>query len=280
MGKLSLKDKLKSVIDKRPVLSCLVMLIIVYLFYAFPGMMTRVFPFLKEHYFYRFISVIFSHYVVVLIVIMLLDYGWIYRKGNFLKTLLVGMALIVDASLSCYFSIVGAFRSAADSSFLSFPYILLGIITIIGIGFFEESFFRGVISNIIGKHYAKDRKGVWLSVFISSVFFGLLHMVNMFYGVKLLPAIIQSVVAVFAGMALCATYYRGGSIWAMMFIHSLIDFGPLFGTSFLANPELVDEAAVVNQFGLVNLTPALISLLITLFLLRNSKINEAIDHFK
>ena len=178
MEKLSLKEKLKSVIDKRPVLSCLVMLIIVYLFYAFPGMMTRVFPFLKEHYFYRFISVIFSHYVVVLIVIMLLDYGWIYRKGNFLKTLLVGMALIVEASLSCYFSIVGAFRSAADSSFLSFPYILLGIITIIGIGFFEESFFRGVISNIIGKHYAKDRKGVWLSVFISSVFFGLLHMVS------------------------------------------------------------------------------------------------------
>ena len=71
-----------------------------------------------------------------------------------------------------------------------------------------------------------------------------------------------------------AIYYRGGSIWALIFLHALLDFGGLFAAYFTTNGGTdVDALNQMNWWGLA-IVPVMIG--VALYLLRNKKIGEAI----
>ena len=152
--------------------------------------------------------------------------------------------------------------------------IILFVVQLFGIGFREELLFRGIVGNAIGRKYGRDNKGVWFSTIMVALMFGLMHMTNVFAGVKLSSVVIQSIVAVGAGMMLNAVYYRGGSIWALIFIHSLVDFVGLFSTLF---EDSVSEIEVINSIELQNLAPFFLCTIVTIILLRKSKIGEAVS---
>ena len=79
-------------------------------------------------------------------------------------------------------------------------------------------------------------------------------------------------------MMLCAIYYRGGNIWAMMIMHAMIDFGPLFQSAFtVSDTTSADVISKITPASLVIQIPAIV---ITLFLLRKSKTKEIVSNLQ
>ena len=78
------------------------------------------------------------------------------------------------------------------------------------VGFVEEILFRGLLFKAIAKDNVK------LAIIISSVTFGLGHLINMFKG------------AIAVGLLFVTIFYRGGSIWPCIITHSAIDMVSAF----------------------------------------------------
>lgn len=98
------------------------------------------------------------------------------------------------------------------------------IIHMICVGFMEEVIFRGLLFKAIAKDNVKE------AIIISSVTFGMGHIVNLFNGrgMDLLSNICQVVGAIAIGFLFVVIYYRGGSLIACILTHSGIDVASAF----------------------------------------------------
>lgn len=142
------------------------------------------------------------------------------------------------------------------------------------IGIAEESVFRGVVyelcSDIFG---SSSRKGVYLTILVSSVIFGLCHLTNLMApGISVKAVVVQVVSAMALGLLLAAIKYRsGGSIWPMVFIHALID-----GSSFISGGMLWGGTQVssINDLKLSSLLMIPIFIGIAVFIMRKEKTPE------
>lgn len=88
-------------------------------------------------------------------------------------------------------------------------------ISMLFVGFLEEVIFRGFLFKGICK------SNVTRAVIISSVTFGIGHIVNLFNGYDLFSNIVQIVFAVAVGFMLVFIFYRTGSLLACIGFHSL-----------------------------------------------------------
>lgn len=90
-------------------------------------------------------------------------------------------------------------------------------------GVFEETVFRGIpVSIMMAKN--PSRRRMWITVFLTSVIFGLIHIVNVgSSNVVLVAAIVQSVNALGFGIFFAAIYLRSGNILLTMVFHMLHD---------------------------------------------------------
>lgn len=206
----------------------------------------------------------------------LLGYGWCCRHVSFPKTLTAGLfALILYGAV---FLIRASEALVSEATpWKTAPGICLGIISILGIGFREETVFRGIIANNLGIAYGKSQRGVWKAVILSGLIFGLSHLSNIFTGVNPLRALLQTASACAIGMYLSAVYYRGGSLWALVLIHCLTDAGGLFRSAFTAEATAVEQVNSLSVRGLV-MIPVFIG--ITVFLLRKTKMDAVLDNLK
>ena len=150
--------------------------------------------------------------------------------------------------------------------------------SLFGIGFLEESIFRGIVVNNIAKKYLGNRKGVYVTVLTSGFLFGAMHLSNLVLGVNPFSVVIQSVVAMASGFYLAAIYLRGGSLWALIIMHTLVDSASMFKASFTTNNGTMADA--IGELSLGNLTPFFVLSLLTLFLLRKEKCDEIIERYK
>ena len=94
------------------------------------------------------------------------------------------------------------------------------------VGFAEEIVFRGFLF----KAMLKDGS-VKTAVIVSSVTFGLGHIVNIFTGHDLGPTLVQVVFAVAVGFILTMAFYKSGSLLPNILMHSLVDVLSLFARS-------------------------------------------------
>ena len=87
------------------------------------------------------------------------------------------------------------------------------------VGFLEEVIFRGLLFAAIAKDNIKS------AVVISSVTFGVGHIINLFNGsgMELLNNLCQIVFAVAVGFLLVTIFYRGGSLIPCIIVHSTIN---------------------------------------------------------
>ena len=88
-------------------------------------------------------------------------------------------------------------------------------VSMLFVGFLEEVIFRGFLFKGICK------SNVTRAIVISSVTFGIGHIVNLFNGYNLLNNIIQIVFAVAVGFLLVFIFHRTGSLLACIGFHSL-----------------------------------------------------------
>ena len=115
---------------------------------------------------------------------------------------------------------------------------VLYILSMFCVGFLEEMIFRGLLF----KAMAKD--GVKTAIIVSSVTFGIGHIVNLFNGsgAELLPNLLQVVYAIAIGFAFVMIYCKTKSLMPCILTHSIFN-----GLSAFAN-----EAAMTPQRELIS----------------------------
>ena len=93
------------------------------------------------------------------------------------------------------------------------------IVCMLCVGFLEEVIFRGLLFTAIAKDNVKS------AVIISSVTFGIGHIINLFNGsgMDLVSNLCQIVFAIAVGFLLVTIFYRGGSLLPCILVHAAIN---------------------------------------------------------
>ncbi len=122
------------------------------------------------------------------------------------------------------------------------------IVCMLCVGFLEEVIFRGLLFAAIAK------KNIRSAVIISSVTFGVGHIINLFNGsgMELLSNLCQIVFAIAVGFLLVTIFYRGGSLLPCILTHAAIN---TLGT-FAGDATLTPQTQLLQIAALVAVTVA------------------------
>lgn len=103
----------------------------------------------------------------------------------------------------------------------------------LGIGMAEEIFFRGIICGLWLKHDTIK------AMIISSVLFGLSHILNIAGGAELFETILQICFALVYGMILALIFAEGRSLLPCVLLHALHDFCSFISGDSYAQYEII-----------------------------------------
>ncbi len=213
---------------------------------------------------------------------------WGERGRGFGKGLLTAMYFIVISLIALVESFALELTVPESGLEIEVPWkIAVFVATVFLIGFTEETFFRGIISNLFYDKHATDKAGVWTAVIGSGFVFGLMHLGNCLSGLVVtangvyfepsivVGSLVQTASACVMGMALTAIYYRCRNIWALAFVHGFIDLCAAFTSGVTKGGSLVGEISSYTPFMFVSMIPYII---LTLFLLRSKKMAEILQY--
>ena len=126
------------------------------------------------------------------------------------------------------------------------PETVCRVICMLCVGFLEEVIFRGFLFAAIAKNNVRS------AVVISSVTFGIGHIINLFNGsgMDLVGNLCQIVFAIAVGFLLVTIFYRGGSLLPCIAVHSAIN---TLGT-FANDAGLTTQTRLVHAAALILLT--------------------------
>ena len=118
----------------------------------------------------------------------------------------------------------------------------------LGVGFLEEVNFRGLLFKAIARDNTRS------AIVISSVTFGIGHIINLFNGsgMDLVNNLCQIVFAIAVGFLLVTIFYRGGSLLPCILVHSAIN---TLGT-FANDAELTAGMQLLHIAALIAITAA------------------------
>lgn len=130
----------------------------------------------------------------------------------------------------------------------SLPETICRIVCMLCVGFLEEMIFRGLLFAAIAKDNVKS------AIVISSVTFGIGHIINLFNGsgMELVNNLCQIVFAIAVGFLLVTIFYRGGSLLPCILVHSAIN---TLGT-FASDAGLTMEMRLLHLGALIAITVA------------------------
>ncbi len=164
--------------------------------------------------------------ILILIVLLLFKNSYVFteKKQGFLKSLLVGGYITVFST----FMLIGSLSEVLgninilDLGSLALYCLLIGI--------FEEFLCRGWIQNEFIERFANNRKQIIVSILLSSLIFGGMHISNIWIGGQsVLETISQIIQATGMGFLLGAIYFRTKNIWSVIFLHGYWDFALFLG---------------------------------------------------
>ena len=135
-----------------------------------------------------------------------------------------GIPIFVVSLISLMSSVTGIMGEN-----LNIPNLISLIILAITIGMAEEFFFRGFIQGEIVDAYGKSRKQVIISVVVSGVIFGLVHITNALSGQDIITTLMQVLQASSLGILLGSIYFITKNIWSVVFLHAFYDFAIMLG---------------------------------------------------
>jgi len=139
-------------------------------------------------------------------------YGLCSFKGNWKNYLyFVPLLLIMTTNL---WNGVTMNVSAAET--------VLYILSMICVGFIEEVIFRGLLFKAICKSNVKQ------AILISSITFGIGHIVNLLNGADVLPTLLQICYATAVGFLFTIIFYKGKSLLPCIITHSIVNSSSVF----------------------------------------------------
>lgn len=135
------------------------------------------------------------------------------------------------------------------------------IVCMLCVGFLEEVIFRGLLFTAIARNDIKS------AVVISSVTFGIGHIINLFNGsgMDLVDNLCQIVFAIAVGFLLVTIFHRGGSLLPCILVHSAINTLSTFAN----DGNLTTETHLVH-LGILIVTTVAYTLILTRTLPENN----------
>ena len=115
------------------------------------------------------------------------------------------------------------------------------ILSMLFVGFLEEIIFRGFLFKAMAENSLKT------AIIISSVTFGIGHLVNLINGsgAELIPNICQVVSAIAIGFLFVALFHKTKSLWAPIIAHAVINSLSAFAVD-ITNTQQVIVSAVIS----------------------------------
>lgn len=194
------------------------------------------------------------------------------KRQNFLRGILTGilMLFILIANVLVSMDELSEYPVIMPSLYL----IIIVCLEQIFVGIFEEFLFRGLLLNILlEKTKHMQYKGMIWSLLLSSLIFGLIHLLNLFDTPELINStIVQIFFGIFTGVFLGALYLRYRNIWVVVFYHALIDIASELPIIFYDIPAATEGGADMPFSAVIpNILANSVFLFIGLFLARKSK---------
>ena len=100
--------------------------------------------------------------------------------------------------------------------------IIFYILSMICVGFLEEIIFRGFLFKILEKDNQK------LAIIITSITFGVGHIINLLNGAELIPTLIQICYCISTGYLFAIIIVKSNSLWPCIIRHSLVNALSIF----------------------------------------------------
>lgn len=132
------------------------------------------------------------------------------------------------------------------------------VLSMLLVGIVEEIIFRGFLFRALLK-----RNSASAAIIISSLSFGMGHLINLLTGQGGIDSLIQVILACSWGYLFSAVFYVSGSLWICMLAHGLINAFSMFSSAEGTNVMLcmTSTLAVVLLYGLyLHRKPAALSL--------------------
>jgi membrane protease YdiL (CAAX protease family) len=92
------------------------------------------------------------------------------------------------------------------------------------IGAFEEIAFRGVVLLRLAESRHKTRKGLLVSILLTSAVFGAMHVVNLFAGAGPVAVLMQIGYSFLIGAMCSVVMFKTANLWLCVALHAIYDF--------------------------------------------------------
>lgn len=159
------------------------------------------------------INTIFSICLIVLMIILKRISFYGLTKPTNIKKCLYFIPLLMIVSVNLW-SGININNSESE--------IIFHILTMINIGFIEEIIFRGFLFKMMAKDNIKA------AIIVTSLTFGIGHVVNLLNGADIIPTILQICSAISIGYLFVIIFHKTSSIIPCIIAHSLINSLSIF----------------------------------------------------
>ncbi|MBR6572254.1 MAG: CPBP family intramembrane metalloprotease [Clostridia bacterium] len=136
---------------------------------------------------------------------------------------------------------------------------LLGVVTMLMVGFLEEVIFRGFLFKALCKDNLKT------AVIISSVTFGFGHIINLLNGAEFFGTLLQIFYATAIGFLFTIIFHKTKSLWPCIITHSAVN-----SLSVFLNAEAVSK----TQDILIALFLCVVPILYSIYIIKQPKTNK------
>ena len=157
--------------------------------------------------------------LMVLIIMLLSKNGYVFteKKVGFFKSLILGLPILI-------FSIILLLGNLGTLPSFDLFNTIGVLLFSMAVGVAEEFLCRGWLQNEFLERFSKNRGQVILSIVLSSLIFGFMHIGNIGAGQSIFDTLLQIAQATASGMFLGSVYYRSKNIWSVIFLHGFYDF--------------------------------------------------------
>ncbi|MBR6549185.1 MAG: CPBP family intramembrane metalloprotease, partial [Clostridia bacterium] len=199
-----------------------------------------------------------------------------FKNGSFLRGLYCFLPFIV---LQLFLLAVFFSDKLGNPEIPWKPWYLMvvGVVSVIGVGVREECIYRATIQNIVAKKHANSVKGIWITVIVGALIFGLTHVTNIFFGADPLAVLKQMVSVAIIGLLYGAVYLRSGSLWALILVHTLTDIVGLAPSTFLRGGSVTADISRLS-FSWISIVLWLFYIGLAAYLLRPSKCKQIYEN--